>query len=346
MKEFNYELTKSPEFFQDHREPPHSDHLYTLADGSPARFSLNGDWYFHYAENFAGTVPGFFAAGVDCRGWDTLPVPSHPQLHGYGHPQYVNVQYPWDGCEDVKPGQVPEKFNPVSSYVKYFTLPEYMAGMRIFISFQGAESGLAVWCNGHYAGYGEDGFTPSEFELTDYLVPGENKLAAQVFQYTNASWMEDQDFFRFSGIFREVFLYAVPAVHVRDMKITTPLADGFASGEVRVALEAAGEGHAALRLYEGETQIAGSSISLPAESEAVLPVDHPRLWSAEKPFLYRLSIEVFDASGALTETVRETVGLRRFEIRDGLMLLNGRRIRFQGVNRHEFSSRTDRKSVV
>ena len=279
---------------------------------------------------------------MDCRGWDKLPVPSHPQLHGYGRPQYANVQYPWDGCEDVKPGQAPEEFNPVASYVKYFTLPERMAGMRVFISFQGAESGLAVWCNGRYAGYGEDGFTPSEFELTDYLVPGENKLAAQVFQYTNASWMEDQDFFRFSGIFREVFLYAVPAVHVRDMKITTPLGDDFASGVVRVALETLGEGHAALRLSDGQRQIAAASITFPAEREAVLPVDAPRLWSAEKPFLYDLSIEIFDASGALTETVWEKVGMRRFEIRDGLMLLNGRRIRFHGTNRHEFSSRTGR----
>lgn len=342
MKEFNYALTKSPEFFQDNREAPHSDHLYSLPDGGSSRFSLSGDWYFHYAENYAGTIPDFFAARVDCRGWDTLPVPSHPQLHGYGRPQYVNVQYPWDGCEDVKPGEVPEKFNPVSSYVKYFTLPERMAGMRIFVSFQGAESGLAVWCNGHYVGYGEDGFTPSEFELTDYLVPGENKLAAQVFQYTNASWMEDQDFFRFSGIFRDVFLYAVPAVHIRDMKITTPLSDGFSSGEVRVALEALGEGRVEYRLYQGNTLVAEACTRLPQDGEAILPVEHPRLWSAEKPFLYHLAIQVFDASGALTETVAETVGLRRFEIKDGIMLLNGKRIRFNGTNRHEFSSRTGR----
>ena len=337
MREFDYALTKSPEFFQDRREAPHSDHIYALPDG-PARFSLNGDWFFHYAENYQGAVPGFFSLESDCRGWDTIPVPSHIQLQGYGRPQYVNTQYPWDGCEDVKPGEVPEKFNPVGSYVKYFTLPERFTGMRIFISFQGAESGLAVWCNGHYAGYGEDGFTPSEFELTDYLVPGENKLAAQVFQYTNASWMEDQDFFRFSGIFREVYLYALPAVHIRDMKITTPLSDDFTSGEVRVFMEAIGEGYAACSLYDGERQIAGAEVSLPAMKEAVLPVDCPRLWSAEKPSLYELMIEVFDRDGILTETIREPVGLRRFEIKDGLMLLNGKRILFRGVNRHEFSS--------
>ena len=342
MREFDYELTKSPEFFQDHREPPHSDHLYMLADGSSPRLLLNGDWYFHYAENYQGTIPNFFASELDCRGWDTIPVPSHIQLQGYGGPQYVNVQYPWDGCEDVKPGEVPEKFNPVGSYVKYFTLPEHFAGKRVFISFQGAESGLAVWCNGKYVGYGEDAFTPSEFELTDFLQPGENKLAAQVFRYTNASWMEDQDFFRFSGIFRDVYLYAVPAVHIRDLKITTPLRDDFAYGEVRVSVEAIGEGCAVCRLYDDQKQIAESSILFPAEKEAILPVDAPRLWSAEKPFLYRLVIDVFDASAALTETVGEQVGLRRFGIKNGIMELNGKRILFRGVNRHEFSSATGR----
>ncbi|MDE7221562.1 MAG: hypothetical protein K2O45_18455 [Oscillospiraceae bacterium] len=286
MREFDYELTKSPEFFQDHREPPHSDHLYTLADGSDPRFSLNGDWFFHYGPNYKETVPAFFAPSMDCRGWDTIPVPSHIQLQGYGHPQYVNTQYPWDGCEDVRPGEVPEEFNPVGSYVKYFTLPERFAGKRVFISFQGAESGLAVWCNGQYVGYGEDGFTPSEFELTDYLIPGENKLAAQVFRYTNASWMEDQDFFRFSGIFREVYLYAVPEVHVRDLKITTPLSDDFASGEVRIAMEATGRGSARCRLYDGDALAAEVSVVL--GKEAVLPVKAPRLWSAERPELYRV----------------------------------------------------------
>lgn len=341
MKEFNYELTKSPEFFQDRREPPHSDHSYFFPDG-PSRFPLNGDWFFHYAENYDGIIPGFYAAGVNCRGWATVPVPSHPQLHGYGRPQYVNTQYPWDGGEDVKPGEVPEKFNPVCSYVKYFTLPARMAGKRIFISFQGAESGLAVWCNGYYVGYGEDGFTPSEFELTDYLVPGENKLAAQVFQFTNASWMEDQDFFRFSGIFRDVYLYAIPETHIRDLKVTTPLRDDFTSGEVRISMEAIGEGHAHCTLFEGEIPIAEAGCHLPQKKEAVLPVDAPKLWSAENPFLYNLVIQVYSPTGELTETVTETVGMRRFEIRNGIMELNGKRILFRGTNRHEFSSSNGR----
>ena len=336
MKEFNYELTKKPDFFQENRVPAHSDHLYTLEDGAPSREPLNGDWYFHYAENYAGTVPDFFAAGVDCRGWAALPVPSHPQLHGYGHPQYVNTQYPWDGCEDVKPGEVPEKYNPVSSYVKYFTVPERFAGKRVFVSFHGAESGLAVWCNGHYVGYGEDGFTPSEFELTEYLQPGENKLAAQVFQYTNASWMEDQDFFRFSGIFRDVYLYAIPAVHIRDLKITTPLNDDFTRAEVRVSMEAMGVGTAHCVLFWDKREVAVKDV--PLGEEAVLPVDAPRLWSAEKPNLYTLLISVWDASGKFMEAVKEEVGIRRFEIKNGIMELNGKRILFRGTNRHEFSA--------
>ena len=134
---------------------------------------------------------------------------------GYDAPQYANVQYPWEGHEEIYPGQIPERFNPVASYVKYFTIPENMKNKRVCISFQGVESGFALWLNGHYVGYSEDTFDPSDFELTDYIVEGENKLAVRVWKWTSSSWCEDQDFYRFSGIFRDVFLYAVPCAHVR-----------------------------------------------------------------------------------------------------------------------------------
>ena len=340
MREFEYAFVGDPAVFQDRRQPPHSDHRYLLPGGASPRLSLNGSWYFHYAENWAGAPEGFFEEDRDCRGWDVIGVPGHIQLAGYGRPQYVNIQYPWDGREAVEPGEAPEACSAVGSYVKYVRLPAYMEGMRVFISFQGAESGLAVWCNGRYAGYGEDGFTPSEFELTEFLRPGENKLAVQVFQYTSASWMEDQDFFRLSGLFREVYLYAVPAAHIRDMRITTPLSGDLSRGEVRVATEALGRGRIRCRLYGGgELAVQAEA---PLGGEAALPVEHPRLWSAEDPWLYRLEIEVFDEAGALTETVDEQVGLRRFEIREGIMELNGRRILLRGVNRHEFSARRGR----
>ena len=146
---------------------------------------------------------------IPARTGEDIYVPAHIQMEGYDVPQYANVQYPWEGHEELHPGQIPERFNPVGSYVKYFHVPENMKGKRVFISFQGAESGLALWLNGTFVGYSEDSFTPSEFELTEYLKEGENKLAAQVFKWTASSWCEDQDFFRFSGIYRDVYLYTV-----------------------------------------------------------------------------------------------------------------------------------------
>ena len=336
MDVFNYQATLSPEFFQDHREPPHSDHTYTLADGTDPRFSLNGSWYFHCAENYRGTIPDFFSLDVDCRSWKTIPVPAHFQMEGYGHPHYADVQPPWDGHEDVFPGNAPQEHNMVGSYVKYVTLPDFMSGKRVFLSLQGVESGVAVWCNGAYVGYGEDGFTPSEFELTAHLRPGENKLALQVYQYTNASWIEAQDFFRFAGIFRDVYLYAIPNVHIRDLKIVTELDETFTHAQVRLSMDAFGSGSVRCRLYDGRVPVAEAQG--PAGQPAALALDHPKLWSAEDPALYQLEIEVFDESGALAETVHEQVGIRRFEIKDGLMLLNGKRILLRGVNRHEFSA--------
>ena len=340
MKTFDYNIIKDPTVFQEHREPAHSDHRWVLGDGRDPRLLLNGEWYFHYAENYAQTIPDFFSPALDCRGWDTIRVPGHLELQGYGHPQYLNVQYPWDGSEPVEPGGVPERHSPVGSYVRYFTLPDFMAGKRVYVSFQGAESALTVWLNGQYVGYGEDAFTPSEFELSDYLVPGENKLAVQVFRFTAASWYEDQDFFRFSGLFRDVYLYAVPEAHIRDLKVVTELSEDFSSGVVRLSMDALGGGTVWCRLLDGDREIARQDVPLGAP--ASLPVERPRLWSAEYPHLYRLELTVLDGAGAVSEIVTEPVGLRRFELRDGLMLLNGKRVLFRGVNRHEFSARNGR----
>lgn len=335
MNTFDYRKTKEPEFFEENRLPPHSDHIFSAVSGEKLRADLNGEWFFHYAKNREETIPDFFAQDVDCRSWDRITVPGHIQMQGYGAPQYVNYQYPWDGTEAVKTGQVPEKYNPVGSYVTYFTLPEAWAGKRVYISFQGAESGLAVWLNGRYVGYGEDGFTPSDFELTPFLTEGENKLAVQVFQWTTASWVEDQDFFRFSGLFRDVYLYIVPEAHIWDLKIKTELSEDFSVGHLLIQAKASGASCCAYRLFDEDTLVAQTEGS---SGGAWLVVDAPKLWSAEKPHLYRLKITVQNKHGYAAETVTEWVGFRRFEIKNGLMLLNGKRILFRGVNRHEFSS--------
>ena len=210
MKYFDYDLVKDPAYFSDNRIAAHSDHKYfenmekLEQNVDDFRYDLNGLWKFHYAKNYQSTIPGFEKEEYCCKSWDDIRVPAHIQMEGYDAPQYANTQYPWEGREELKSGELPTRFNPVASYAKYFELPENMKGKKVFVSFQGAESGIAVWLNGNFVGYSEDTFTPSEFELTPYLKEGENKLAAQVFKWTSSSWCEDQDFFRFSGIYRDV----------------------------------------------------------------------------------------------------------------------------------------------
>lgn len=345
---FDYSKVKDPEYFQENRLPARSDHIwyagweeYGRGDNS-FRHSLNGLWKFSYAPNYNSAVKGFEAAGYDCKSWADIRVPAHIQMEGYGVPQYANVQYPWDGWEQIEPGQIPEHFNPVAEYVKYFEVPEHMEGRPLFISFQGVESAMALWCNGQYVGYSEDSFTPAEFELTPYLQEGENKLAVCVFKWCAGSWCEDQDFFRFSGIFREVYLYTAPEVHIRDMRVRTLLNDTFDQAQLILDLEGTAKGRVAAVLRRQGKAAADLTGTLGADSHFSVPVERPALWSAEEPNLYELAIEVFDEKGSLQEIIVQKVGFRRFELADSLMKLNGKRIVFKGVNRHEFSSLSGR----
>ncbi|HJE52651.1 MAG TPA: DUF4981 domain-containing protein, partial [Tessaracoccus flavescens] len=336
----NFDVTRiaQPTYFAENRMAPHSDHRW-FASAEEARLGessfeqcLDGLWKFHYAKNLAAALDGFYGLDADVDGWDDIPVPAHIQLQGYDRPQYVNTQYPWDGLEDIEPNQIPTIDNPVASYVKHFTLDTPLAdGERLSVSFKGAESAVAVWLNGTYIGYGCDTFTPSEFDLTDAVVDGENKLAAQVFKFSGASWLEDQDFFRFSGLFRDVILYRRPAVHVQDLRVTTEVADDLGSAVVTLDLAADGDGTVSARI-DGVGEFSG-------DGALSLTVDQPRLWSGEDPYLYTVEIEVRDGSGTVTEVVHQRVGIRRFGIEDGVLKLNGQRIVFNGVNRHEFGPR-------
>ena len=344
MKVFDYSLVKDPRYFKDGRMDAHSDHTY-YRDGEEAkeketsfRYDLNGIWKFHYARNYGSAIPGFEKEEYCCRDWDDIRVPAHIQMEGYDAPQYANVQYPWEGHEDIHPGEIPEHFNPVASYVKYFEVPEEMQGKRLFISFQGAESGIALWLNGHFVGYSEDSFTPSEFELTEYVKEGENKLAAQVFKWTASSWCEDQDFFRFSGIYRDVYLYTVPEVHVYDLQIRAIPDETLSAAALEIRTNTWGKGTVKITLSkDGETVIEDKK-ALDGEEIYSWKVADPVLWSAEDPQLYDLTLEVYNEEGELQEVIPQRVGFRRFEMKDGIMTLNGKRIVFKGVNRHEFSS--------
>ena len=344
MGVFQYEKVKDPTYYGENRVAAHSDHRYYGSVEEMEqhvenfRHSLNGLWKFHYAKNYESTIPGFETPEYDCTKWDDIRVPAHIQMEGYDAPQYANVQYPWEGREEIQPGEIPERFNPTASYVKYFEVPEQMKGKRLFVSFQGAESGIAVWLNGTFLGYSEDTFTPSEFELTPYLKEGENKLAAQVFKWTSGSWCEDQDFFRFSGIYRDVYLYTIPEVHVSDLKVQTLLDDTFTKADLVIDTKMIGTGKVKITLLKDGTALQSTEGVLDGETQFVLKVDHPELWSAETPVLYDLLLEVTAEDGTVQELIPQRVGFRRFEMKDHIMMLNGKRVVFKGVNRHEFSS--------
>lgn len=361
MSNFDSNIIKNPEIFEQNRLAAHSDHvcykneLEKIKGKSSLRYDMNGLWKFAYAKNQSLAPCGFEAADYDCKNWDEIRVPAHIQMEGYDVPIYTNTTYPWEADESIKPGEVPEIFNPVASYVKYFTIPENMKNKRVCISFQGVESGFALWLNGHYVGYSEDTYDPSDFELTDYIVEGENKLAVRVWKWTSSSWCEDQDFYRFSGIFRDVFLYAVPCAHVEDLSVVPTLNDTFDEGTLSVSIKADGDGIASVKLYElgdlsvekydrAKLLLEEFDIELRNKEicEGSCNVKNPLLWSAEKPNLYEVKIIVKDTHGNETEFISQPAGFRRFEMVDGLMKLNGKRIVFKGVNRHEFSSITGR----
>ena len=344
MIAFDYNKVQDPRYFQEGRLAAHSDHSFfknlneVEVGETELKISLNGLWKFHYAKNYAQSIKDFWEPSYSCEGWDDIRVPAHIQMEGYDAPQYANVQYPWEGHEEILPGQIPKRFNPTASYVKYFEIPQSFEGKKVFISFQGAESGIVVWLNGQFIGYSEDSFTPSDFELTDALVEGRNKLAVQVFKWTSSSWCEDQDFFRFSGLHRDVILYAVPDVHVWDLSIRAIPEESLEVANLDIQTKVEGKGLAVITLSKDGEVIMQDKKEVRGEGSFTWKVKNPVLWSAEEPELYDLLIEVYDMDGNLQEVIPEKVGFRRFEIKNCIMTLNGKRIVFKGTNRHEFSS--------
>ncbi|MGF7046972.1 beta-galactosidase [Paenibacillus sp. DS2015] len=336
------------------RLAPHSDHrVYETMEEAealgplPLRHSLNGGWKFSYANHPADRPKEFYQLDYNCAGWNNIDVPGHIQLQGYGKPQYANTMYPWDGVEGLRPPEIPQNHNAVGSYVTTFSVPDRMKSRPVIISFQGVESAFYVWLNGQFIGYSEDSFTPAEFDLTPFLVDGENKLAVEVYQRSTGSWLEDQDFWRFSGIFREVYLYSVPDLHVKDLFVHTALENNYRDGKLSVELDFEGDVSAQIELElrdaDGES-VATVQSAIKGSHRLDLSMDAGEVqpWSAEHPYLYTLFIRVFDESGRLVEVVPQRVGFRVFELIDQVMCLNGKRIAFKGVNRHEFNARRGR----
>ena len=346
MEEKVFDITKLADatYFADNRLPAHSDHHYFVneeemfADKMSLRESLNGLWYFSYAKNLTSRIEGFEKTDYNCKLWDTIRVPAHIQMEGYGKPQYTNIAYPWDGQEELNESEIPTEDNPVASYVKYFTVPQDWK--NVFVSFQGVDSAIAVWLNGKFVGYSEDSCTPSDFDLTPYLVADENKLAVQVYRFSSASWLEDQDFWRFSGIYRDVYLYTKPQLHVEDLFIHAQPENNYQDGHLTIDFKWNNEEEKqlAVRLLDKNNNVVIDTVETVQgkTSQFVADIKNVELWSAEYPNLYKAIFTVMDKAGNVVEIIPQNIGFREFKMDGNIMKINGKRIVFKGVNRHEF----------
>ena len=360
----------NPEVFKVNQLEPHSDHSYYLdysdmkKEKNPLLQSLNGQWEFAYSKNVMERPVDFYKETFDASGFDKIMVPGHIELAGYDKIRYINTMYPWEGKEyhrgaysmeatGAEEGMFSEaQYNPVGSYIKYFDLDKNMCGKRIHICFEGVEEAMYLWLNGQFIGYAEDSFTPSEFDLTTYIKEKGNVLAVQVHKMSTAAFLEDQDFFRFFGIFRNVTLKAIPDVHLEDVWFKPVLNQDNESGSVSVSMKVSATDSqnvtAGFILKDREENIlVEKSLQLNKENnhlEGTICVDleSVRLWDNHNPYLYHAYVELKAEDGSLAEVIPYDIGFRRIEIIDKVVYLNGKRLVITGVNRHEWNARTGR----
>jgi beta-galactosidase len=318
-------------------------------EGSPYYHSLNGRWKFFWVAKPADRPVDFFKPAFDVSTWKEIAVPGNWQFQGYDVPIYVNIQYPFK----KDPPHIPAEFNPVGSYRRTFTIPKGWDGRQTFLHFAGVESAFYVWLNGALVGFGKDCRTPVEFNITSLLKPGENTLAVEVYRWSDGSYLEDQDFWRLSGIYRDVYLFSTPPVHIRDFEVSAAFSDNYSKATFSVISRVRNYGTAGaarpsveVTLIEGDTVAAKTTIVGKTETsylwpgaEAIIPVktvvDAPKLWNAETPHLYRVLLTLRDAQGTVMEYEQCRFGFREVVVRDGHLLVNGKPILIKGVNRHE-----------
>ena len=360
----------NPEVFKVNQLEPHSDHCYYLdysdmkKEKNPLLQSLNGQWEFAYSKNVMERPVDFYKETFDASGFNKIMVPGHIELAGYDKIRYINTMYPWEGKEyhrgaysmgatGAEEGMFSEaQYNPVGSYIKYFDLDKNMCGKRIHICFEGVEEAMYLWLNGQFIGYAEDSFTPSEFDLTPYVKEKGNVLAVQVHKMSTAAFLEDQDFFRFFGIFRNVTLKAIPDVHLEDVWFKPVLNQDNESGSVSVSMKVSATDSqnvtAGFILKDREENIlVEKSLQLNKENDHLegticVDLESVRLWDNHNPYLYHAYVELKAEDGSLAEVIPYDIGFRRIEIIDKVIYLNGKRLVITGVNRHEWNARTGR----
>ena len=354
-----------PETFRVNQLPAHSDHYYYgnydewRHNNSRFAQNLDGQWQFNFAENPREREEDFYKTDYDSSSFGTIEVPSEIELNNYAQNNYINTLIPWEGKiyrrpayalspDDAQEGSFSDgDDNTVGEYLKHFDLDSSLRGKQVRIRFDGVERAMYVWLNGHFIGYAEDSFTPSEFDLTPYIQDEGNVLAVEVFKHSTASWIEDQDMFRFSGIFRSVNLLAQPLVHVEDLNIRPIVTDNYQDGIFNVDLQLHGEktGNVNVRVIDNdgntlvnETHPVDSTVEVRDQF-----LENVHLWDNHDPYLYQLLIEIRDDEGNLVELVPYHFGFRRIEInKDHVVLLNGQRLIINGVNRHEWNAKRGR----
>jgi beta-galactosidase len=354
---------ENPEVVGINKEPghctliPYSDVNTALkAERKDSQFyrSLNGNWKFNWVNKPADRPQDFYKLNYDVSTWKLIPVPSNWQMHGYGIPIYLNVPYPFP----PNPPYIPHDYNPVGSYRRQFTKPDDWKDRRIFVHFDGVKSAFYLWINGMKVGYSEDSMTPAEFDITKYLKSGENTIAVEVYRWSDGSYLEDQDMWRLSGIYRNVYLFATPQVHIRDFFVQTDLDDSYTDATLKIRPRITNytdqniEGWTVeAQLYDPNeepvlteplTRTVSSIINeqYPQRDNvkfALLEqkISNPKKWSAEFPNLYTLVLSLNDADGKTIEAESCRIGFRKVEIKEGQLLVNGRSIKLFGVNRHE-----------
>lgn len=338
---------ENPEIFGIDKLPPHAHFvpyqdpeaaLTFEKDNSDRYRSLNGAWDFKFYTNPDDTPPDFFQPNYELTGWNKIPVPSNWQLEGYGMPIYANISMPFPG----NPPFVPHEGNETGLYRRTFEVPESWKEGQVILAFAGVQSAFYMWINGQRAGYSQGSMTTAEFDITPYLQPGSNTLAVKVIRWSDGSYLENQDFWRLSGIYRDVYLLHKPQTHLRDFQVVTDLDEDYRDATLQLDVELESETNAFAGTLECRLLDAAGNIvfkkNLPVEQPAVQltqPVNNPRKWTAETPYLYTLMLNLQAADGS-TESLTHKIGFREVEIRGGQVLINGVAVLFKGVNRHEF----------
>lgn len=356
---------ENPQVIGINKEPPflsfipYQNRAGALADStlqihSPYYKSLDGMWKFHWSKNPAERPKDFYKKNFNDRSWASIHVPGDWQLEGYGRPIYLNSDYPFHPKYPAHPPLIHQNYDPVGSYITAFTIPHDWKGRKIFIHFGGVKSAFYIWLNGRRVGYSQGSMTPAVFDLTPYLKKGENRMAVEVFRWSDGSYLEDQDMWRFSGIFRKVYLYSTPPEHLEDFFVRASLINHYENGKLHITAKVRNASNenfppaiVEAYLYNQHGKLVGNGpvvkartlTDIPAGTDGIAElratIPHPRKWTAETPNLYTVVLVLKDAKGKVLEAARTTTGFRNIKIKDGMLLVNGVPVKLKGVDFHD-----------